>query len=72
MKSARLMCITAIAVFAALAMPLRLAPQDNQNHKDRQHVRYALKVLGTLGGTFSEAVGVNNRGSMAGSSANNR
>jgi probable HAF family extracellular repeat protein len=69
MKSRCLMCFTAMTLFAAVAMPLRLAPQDNQDHKDRQHVRYALKVLGTLGGTFSEAVGINNSGSMAGSSA---
>jgi probable HAF family extracellular repeat protein len=59
MKSAKLMCITAIALFAALAMPLRLAAQDNRDHK---HARYSVQDLGTLGGIFSWATGINNKG----------
>jgi len=50
---------------SALAIPLSLAAQDKQNHRP---VRYSLQVIGTLGGTFSEAHGLNNKGSTAGQS----
>jgi len=59
MKSRTLMCITAMALFAALAIPLQLAAQ---------HTRYTVTDLGTLGGTFSEGDGINNRGSVEGKS----
>ena len=65
MKSKTLMCLTAITVFGALAIPIRLAAQDQQNKK-RPH--YMVTDLGTLGGTFSEAHGLNNGGSAAGQS----
>jgi probable HAF family extracellular repeat protein len=45
MKSIKLMCIAATTLFAALAMPLRLAAQD------RHH--YQLIDIGTLGGLTS-------------------
>jgi probable HAF family extracellular repeat protein len=61
-----LICFTAITSFAVLATPLHLAAQDNHNKKQSH---YTVTDLGTLGGTFSEAVGINNSGSMAGSSA---
>jgi probable HAF family extracellular repeat protein len=57
MKSRTLMCITAMALFAALAIPLQLIAQ---------HTRYTVTDLGTLGGTFSLAGGINNRGSVEG------
>jgi probable HAF family extracellular repeat protein len=47
-----------LALFAALAIPVRLAAQ--------QHIRYTVTDLGTLGGTFSFGVGINNRGWVAG------
>ena len=57
----------AMTSFAALAIPVSLAAQDNP---DQQHHHYKLTVLGTLGGTFGgEGWGVNNRGSIAGHSA---
>jgi probable HAF family extracellular repeat protein len=47
-------------------MAATLAAQDNQDH--RNSVRYSLKVLPTLGGTFGQAWGINNRGLVAGPS----
>ena len=54
MKSRRLMCITAAVLFAALAIPIWLAAQDNQeqNNDTKQH-HYKLIDLGTLGGPAS-------------------
>src|SRR4029077_15100458 len=73
MKSKFRMLLAAITFFAglalllaALALPLRLAAQDKQSHNQHRHARYAITVLGTLGGTFSQATGLNNRGSVAG------
>jgi probable HAF family extracellular repeat protein len=53
-------------LFAALALPLRLAAQDKQDPNRLRLARYAITDLGTLGGTFSQAGGLNNRGSVAG------
>jgi probable HAF family extracellular repeat protein len=50
MRSTTLTCITALTVFAALAVPVGLAAQDNQNHK---HHHYQFIDLGTLGGPAS-------------------
>jgi probable HAF family extracellular repeat protein len=58
----------AIAFFTTLAIPGQLAAQDNQDHNHHKQVRYSIKVLGTLGGTYSEAVGINNSGEAAGTS----
>ena len=54
-----------LLLLSALAIPLSLAAQDKQNHRP---VRYSLQVIGTLGGSFSEAHGLNNKGSTAGQS----
>lgn len=51
MKCRILTCITAITVFAALALPLRVVAQDHQsNHR---HHHYKLIDTGTLGGATS-------------------
>jgi probable HAF family extracellular repeat protein len=65
MKSRTL--ITALTLFAALSASVRLAAQDAQD-RNQKHTRYSIKVLDTLGGTFGEAWGVNNRGLVAGMS----
>jgi probable HAF family extracellular repeat protein len=63
MKSKTKTSLIAIAIFVALASPIRLASQQQGNKKPPH---YTLKILGTLGGTFSQAGGLNNRGSVAG------
>src|ERR1700694_2098785 len=65
MKSRTLMFITATTLLVTLAVPVRLAAQEQQNKK---LPRYSITVLGTLGGAFGEAWGANNKGSMAGHS----
>jgi probable HAF family extracellular repeat protein len=50
MRSRSLTCLIATSLFGALAIPVRLAAQDNHDHK---HHHYKLIVLGTLGGPQS-------------------
>jgi hypothetical protein len=69
MKSRFLMCFTAMT-FATLAIPLRLAAQDEQEH-NATHRRYKIVKLGTLGGPQSVVSGfltrlLNNQGTVAG------
>jgi len=52
-KSRTLPCITAIALFAALPVPVRLAAQDKQEHRNGQHHHYQLIDIGTFGGPNS-------------------
>ena len=51
-----------MALFVALALPARLAAQE----QNQQPPRYTVTDLGTLGGTFGAANAVNNRGSVVG------
>jgi|ERR1700674_3226283 probable HAF family extracellular repeat protein len=51
--------------FAALAIPLWLAAQD-QEEQNKKQSDYAVLDLGTLGGTFATALGVNNKGWVTG------
>lgn len=66
MKSAKLPCIAAVSLSAALALPLQLTAQEWQTKKIHH---YAVTDLGTLGGTSSYASAINNKG-LAGGGAN--
>jgi probable HAF family extracellular repeat protein len=64
MKSRFLILLTAITLFAALAMPVRVAAQDKQNHHHKHH-HYQLIDMGTFGGSESAVnfpVDLNDRG----------
>jgi probable HAF family extracellular repeat protein len=63
MKSKILTAFTTIALLAVLALTVRLFAQDQQNKKP---VHYTVTDFGTLGGTFSTAGAINNRGSVVG------
>jgi probable HAF family extracellular repeat protein len=67
MKSRTLARITAIVLFAELAIPVGLAAQEQQAQQSVRLQHYTVTDLGTLGGTSSEGVGINNQGSIAGS-----
>jgi len=56
MKSRILICMTAMTLFLALAVPVRLAAQSN----------YSVVELGELGGTAGSANGINDRGWVTG------
>jgi probable HAF family extracellular repeat protein len=58
--------IAAISLSAALAMPAPLIAQQEQSHKAPQLPHYTVIDLGTLGGTFSIAFGVNDQGQIDG------
>ena len=71
MKSRTLMCITTMTFFAALAMPIGLAAQDQQQQaQKKKHSRYKLIDIGTFGGPQSYELDfdqiVNNQGTVAG------
>jgi hypothetical protein len=56
MKSRTLTCITVVTLFAALAVPVGLAAQDNQDHNNNsKHHHYKLIDMGTFGGPASNA-----------------
>jgi probable HAF family extracellular repeat protein len=57
-----------VITYAPLAMPLCSAAQVNQEH-EKGRPRYRVVDLGTLGGTFSDALGVSNKGWVAGFAA---
>lgn len=61
MKSRTLTCITLMSLFAAMAVPVRLVTQEQQQHK-KEHYRYKLIELGTFGGPISYINPVGNGG----------
>ena len=78
MKSRTWMWMTAVSLFAALAMPVGMAAQDNPSPDNKpKHKKYRLVDMGTFGGPASElttnnGVGVgakvlNDRGTLTGS-----
>jgi probable HAF family extracellular repeat protein len=56
-------------LFASLAMPIRLAAQKESAAPEQKPVEYTVTDLGTLGGTYSAAFGINNAGKVAGAAA---
>src|SRR6516165_11537974 len=72
MKSRTWMWMSVVYLFAALAMPVGMAAQDNplQDHKPKHH-QYKLIDMGTFGGPNSQVNGtpppmINNEGTVAG------
>jgi probable HAF family extracellular repeat protein len=63
MNSSHQKQLVVLTLFAALALPIGLAAQENQAPP-----HYTITDLGTLGGTFSAAIGVNNEGEVVGES----
>jgi probable HAF family extracellular repeat protein len=61
----RLLVCTTLLVVLTIPVKLRLAAQEQQEHP-RKLQRYTITDLGTLGGTFSQANGINNRGWVTG------
>lgn len=65
MKRLGALTCVAVTLFAALVLSVRPAAQEQQQKADKtQH--YTVQDLGTLGGTFSEAGGINNDGMVEG------
>lgn len=66
MKSGTMTCAFAVALFAALAIPVGLAAQEQPSN---QLPRYAVVDLGTLGGSSSEGRGINQQGAVTGTAS---
>ena len=58
--------IGALSLFAALAIPVRVAAQAGQPQQPRHSQRYTVSDLGPVGNPFSQANYVNNPGLVAG------
>jgi probable HAF family extracellular repeat protein len=60
--------LIALTLFTALAVPAQVAAQEQQlaQTDGRRLQRYTVTFLGTLGGTFSQPFGMNNKGEVNG------
>src|SRR6267143_1457156 len=67
MKPRILMCSIAMTVFAALAVPVRLAAQNNQDKKDARFITFDAPGAGTGRFQGTTAQSVNAAGAIAGS-----
>jgi probable HAF family extracellular repeat protein len=61
--------ITGTTLLAVLALPAQIMAQGEQAHKREHFAHYRVTDLGTLGGTYSYAFGLNKAGEVAGGSA---
>ena len=67
MKSRTLKCIAATVLFAALAIPIWLAAQEQQQEQKKEHTRYIVIDLGPQSpSTQLTSEGINNRGQVTG------
>jgi probable HAF family extracellular repeat protein len=66
MNSTVLTRIAGTALLAVLAIPAQIIVQEEREHKREHFSQYRVKDLVTLGGTFSQAFGINNRGHVGG------
>ncbi len=67
MKPRMLAWIAVISVFTMPAMPVWVLAQQQQQQQQAQHLsHYVVTDLGTLGGTFSIAFGINDKGQIDG------
>jgi probable HAF family extracellular repeat protein len=64
MKSIARKSLAGLMLLAALAVTIQLAAQDQVHNQKNNH--YSVKDLGSLGGTFSSAFGINNKGWVTG------
>ena len=64
MKSWKVTCVTAMTLFAALTVSVRLTAQEQQEHI--RQANYRIFNLGTFGGTSSAGNSINNLGWVTG------
>jgi len=64
MKRLGALTFVVVTLFAAFVLTVRLAAQEQPMKAHQTH--YTVQDLGTLGGTFSWAFGINNHGSVSG------
>ena len=66
MKLRILTPISAVALFAVQAVPAQMVAQKINTTNEKQFPQYKVTDLGTLGGTFSQAFGINNKDHVGG------